>query len=105
MQLKFSADGEPEDLFARLMDTNLNLILVGEHPAVDVSKAFEGIISELPIPADPFNLEVLAGCGIPSQAFYLLRPDGHIGLAGRELDHTLLSRYLKDFLCLKIGGA
>jgi hypothetical protein len=29
-------------------------------------------------------------------AFYLLRPDGHVGLAGRELEATAVTRYLAE---------
>jgi len=31
---------------------------------------------------------------LPSPSFYLLRPDGHVGLAGATLDVDAVTRYL-----------
>jgi len=33
---------------------------------------------------------------IPNPAFYLLRPDGYIGLCGTRLDAKTVSRYLAN---------
>ena len=36
----------------------------------------------------------LARAGIAGPAFYLLRPDGHVGLAGTRVDVEVIRRYL-----------
>jgi len=37
---------------------------------------------------------------IPRPSFYLLRPDGHVGLAGSRLDATAATRYVSERLHL-----
>jgi hypothetical protein len=49
-----------------------------------------------PIPDDPANGRELARAQIRGPAFYLLRPDGHVGLAGARLDAGAVGRYLLE---------
>ena len=48
------------------------------------------------IPRDGDNAKPLAAVSIGDRAFYLLRPDGHIGLAGFDLDVTSVKRWFSD---------
>nr|HRO60419.1 hypothetical protein [Burkholderiaceae bacterium] len=50
------------------------------------------------IPGDAANERELARVGIPLPSFWLLRPDGHIGLAGRSFDPALLRSWFGDRL-------
>jgi hypothetical protein len=43
----------------------------------------------------------LARAQIPRPSFYLLRPDGHVGLCGARLDAAELQRYLSERLHLQ----
>ena len=52
---------------------------------------------------DPENDEELIRAGIPKPAFFVLRPDGHIGLAGTRLDTNELVRYLNERVELQSG--
>jgi 2-polyprenyl-6-methoxyphenol hydroxylase-like FAD-dependent oxidoreductase len=96
LRLKFQANGPVEDLFQRLDDTRFNLIVIGQ-PAPSNGAFGSG---ELPlthvIPGDPANDKELARARISGPAFYLLRPDGHIGLAGARLEVEAVNRYLSE---------
>ena len=52
------------------------------------------------IPADPVNDAELARAQIPRPSFYLLRPDGHVGLCGARLDAAAVKRYVSERLHL-----
>jgi hypothetical protein len=54
------------------------------------------LLSVHALPDDPANVAELARVGISGPAFYLLRPDGHVGLAGRRLEQGAVSRYLVE---------
>jgi hypothetical protein len=88
MQLRFAANGPAEDLFRKLDDTRFNLVVVGQ-PA----PAFEGL-NVLAIAAEGANAGELARAGVPAKSFFLLRPDGHVGVAGLDLDPGVVTRYL-----------
>ena len=68
-----------DDVYAKLDDRCFNLIVVGQ-PA----PALEGGV----------RVHALATDRLPSPSFYLLRPDGHVGLAGATLDVDAVTRYL-----------
>lgn len=57
------------------------------------------------VPGDPANDRELARAQIPRPAFYLLRPDTHIGLCGTHLDIAAITRYLSERLRLGIRSA
>jgi len=54
------------------------------------------LVSTCAIPDDAHNIRELASAGISGQAFYLLRPDGHVGLAGARLEAGAVTRYLVE---------
>lgn len=85
LRLAFGQDGATEDLFQKLDDTRFTLILFG-HPAPDDALLPLGdLLNVLLVPADPSNDEELAAHHVPVPSFYLLRPDGHVMLAGMSL--------------------
>jgi 2-polyprenyl-6-methoxyphenol hydroxylase-like FAD-dependent oxidoreductase len=96
LQLKLRVDGPVEELFQMLDDTRFNLIVIGQPaaPAEDITSG--SLLSTHVIPADPVNEKELARAQIPAPSFYLLRPDGHVGLAGTHMDAAALTRYLTD---------
>src|SRR5262249_31652886 len=81
LRLKFDEQGPREDLFQRLDDTRFNLLVFG-HPAPSVAGLPLGDAQIHVVPSDVENGAVLAAASIPIPSYYLLRPDGHIGLAG-----------------------
>jgi hypothetical protein len=55
--------------------------------------------------SDPANDRELTRAHIPRPAFYLLRPDGHVGLAGIRLEVAAVTRYVAERLHLRIKKA
>ncbi|WP_151638818.1 FAD-dependent monooxygenase [Noviherbaspirillum aerium] len=101
LQLKFTAGGPVEDLFRKLDDRGFHLLLFGQKPdAGGLQAGADGIIRIHEIPRDTFNDQVLAHAGIPLPSFYLVRPDGHVAMAGAGLDSHALHHYLTDALKL-----
>jgi 2-polyprenyl-6-methoxyphenol hydroxylase-like FAD-dependent oxidoreductase len=94
LRLRFQASGPAEDLFQKLDDTCFNLVVIGQ-PAEGVS-APAGLLRTVVIPADNANAGELARAGIAGACFYLLRPDGHVGLAGTRLDDGAVIQYLSE---------
>ena len=98
VQLRFAPDGPIEDLFERLDDTRFTLLLFGPaEAAAHTPLPGDGLRVEV-IPDHADNAAALAHAGIARPSFYLLRPDGHVGLCGRRFDAAALTRYFTDTL-------
>jgi 2-polyprenyl-6-methoxyphenol hydroxylase-like FAD-dependent oxidoreductase len=94
MHLKFENGSAREDVFDRLDDTRFNLIVIGQPaPAKGISVP-GGALRTHVVLDETENAQELSRAHVPNQAFYLVRPDGHIGLAGTQLDAGAVSRYL-----------
>ena len=104
LRLKFSPNGPAESLFARFDDTRFNLIVIGQPSLTDPSELSDLLLTHR-IPDDPINDGELARARIPKPSYYLLRPDGHVGLAGTRPEPAALTRYLVDRLELRIASA
>lgn len=99
MHLKLRADGPPEDSFQVLKDTRFNLLLIGQEAPAELA-GFGELLSVYTVPGGPENERELARVGIPTPAFYLLRPDGHVGLCGTQLPGGAVGGYLASRLRL-----
>lgn len=95
LQLKFQIDGLVEDLFQKMDDTRYNLIVIGQSAPEETLK-LDGLVTTLVIPDDAHNTQELARVGISEPAFYLVRPDGHIGLSGVHLNISTVREYLMN---------
>ena len=101
LHVKLASGGAIEDLFQRLDDTRFHLLVIGQ-PASDITGLdFGDLLRLIAIPDDPANAAELAAAGIPSPSFFLLRPDGHVGLAGARLDVAVVQRYLAETIHLR----
>jgi 2-polyprenyl-6-methoxyphenol hydroxylase-like FAD-dependent oxidoreductase len=94
LHLRMEAGGPVEDVFAKLDDQRFHLLAFGQ-PA-DLPSDAGRLLRAWAVPSDPANDEALARAGIPQPSFYLLRPDGHVGLAGTRLDVEQVRRYLAE---------
>jgi len=95
IHLRFDDGTETEDLFQRLDDTRFNLLVFGQGGPVSGS-SFSDLLSVHVVSADEVNAEEIARAGVPAQSFYLLRPDGHVALAGTRLDVSAIQRWFAD---------
>jgi 2-polyprenyl-6-methoxyphenol hydroxylase-like FAD-dependent oxidoreductase len=92
MKLGFEGGG-PEDVFERLDDTQFNLILIGQ-PVTPGNPVSKGLLAVHVVSDNPRNAAELGRCGIRPPAFYLVRPDGYVGLAGTRLGPGAVRDYL-----------
>ena len=98
LRLKFASSGPAEDLFEKLDDTRFDLLVIGQRaPAGGISELGD-LLRMHEVPSDSTNDRELARVRIPRPSFYLLRPDGHVGLAGAQLDAAAASRYVSERL-------
>jgi FAD binding domain len=94
LRLRFQPQGSPEDLFQRLDDTRFNLLVIGQ-PAPSLEGLGLGDMLQVHVvPSDPENDAALAAASIATPSYYLLRPDGHIGLAGTVVQEGDLKRWI-----------
>ncbi len=103
LRVRLQRNGPVEDLFAKLDDTRFNLLLIGQPSSSVELPGFHDRLRVLALPSDSANDKEFARQRIPQPSFYLLRPDGHVGLAGTHLDVAAASRYVSERL--HIGGA
>jgi 2-polyprenyl-6-methoxyphenol hydroxylase-like FAD-dependent oxidoreductase len=105
LRLELRADGPVEDLFQKLDDTRFNLIVIGQPSPAEGAIGLGDLCRIHAIPADPINDAELARAQLPQPSFYLLRPDGHVGLCGARLEAGAVERYASEHLHLRVRGA
>jgi hypothetical protein len=93
VHLRFQTDGQREDLFKRLDDTLFNLLVIGQAAPTRERLGFGDQLDVHAIPSDPENVKELARVSINGPAFYLLRPDGHVALAGTRFDEAAVKNW------------
>jgi len=105
LRLRLNDAGALEDLYERLDDTRLALIVIGQPSPPAAALGLGEMLRIHAIPADPGNDAQLARAEIPRPSFYLLRPDGHVGLCGVRLEAASVARYLRERLGLSPASA
>jgi hypothetical protein len=97
LQLTFDGGSRSEDLFQRLDDTRFNLLVIGQRaPSVD-GLGLGDLLEVHAAPLNGANARALEGVSITAPAFYLLRPDGHVALAGGAFDEAAVRRWFADW--------
>jgi hypothetical protein len=100
LHLKFRPDGPVEDSFATFDDLHFHLIAIGQPALLEGTLGAVDLLCIHAIPDDPANDAELARAGIPRPSFYLVRPDGHVGLCGVRLEAADVGRYLSEHMRL-----
>lgn len=103
LRLKLAAGGPAEDMFQKARDMQFNLFLVGQSSAGTGMPEFGDLCRTWVIPKDAVNDRELARVQIPQPAFYLVRPDGYIGLCGARFDAVRAKDYLTRDLQLSLS--
>lgn len=93
LHLKFEAGRPAEDLYQKLDDTRYTLLVIGQAAPAQTPSGCSGLMNTLMVPVDAHNAGALAAVHIVAPAFYLLRPDGHVGVAGTRFGLSSLDTY------------
>jgi 2-polyprenyl-6-methoxyphenol hydroxylase-like FAD-dependent oxidoreductase len=93
LQIRLRDAGPVEDLFDKLDDTRFNLVVVGRPEDTDAAKGLGDLVRTTVIPANSANETELERARLATPCFYLLRPDGHVALAGTRPDRQTIARY------------
>ena len=78
--------------------------MFGQPAPGDDARAFGDLLRIHVIPDDAHNQAELERVGIPGRSFFLLRPDGYIGMCGALLETEELASYAKSRLGLLAAG-
>ena len=101
LRLKLSPDSAPEDIYEGLDDTRFTLIVIGQPGPSGGIPDLGDLLRVQVIPTNDANDREIARVQIPPTAFYLLRPDGYVGLCGVRLDTAAVTRYVAERLTLE----
>jgi 2-polyprenyl-6-methoxyphenol hydroxylase-like FAD-dependent oxidoreductase len=93
LRLRFDGETAATDLFDRLDDTRFNLLVIGQSISAGNRLTSSERLKLHTIPLDRDNAAALSGASIAGAAFYLLRPDGHVGLAGTRFDESAVMQW------------
>ncbi|HEU4647591.1 MAG TPA: FAD-dependent monooxygenase [Gemmatimonadales bacterium] len=98
LRLELSANGATQDLFQALDDTQFTLLVFGQPLPPNGLARLSDRLRVYAVPSNSANDRELARAHIPRPSFYLLRPDGYIGLCGTHLEPAALTRYIVERL-------
>ena len=103
LMLKMQPFGRPVDIFSKLDDRRFNLLVFGSRERNVKLENLSHLVTPWFIPDDAENKAKLERSGIPEASFFLVRPDGHIGLCGATAASAGVRDYLSD--CVKLRDA
>jgi 2-polyprenyl-6-methoxyphenol hydroxylase-like FAD-dependent oxidoreductase len=99
LRLKVGRESALKDLYRWMDDTRFHLLLFGQPQG---QPAGGGLVEVHEIPLDADNRAELARVGLGQPCFYLVRPDGYVGLCGAGTDAAAaVAKYLADHVHLK----
>lgn len=93
LKLQLQSNGIVEDTFEKFDDTKFNLIIIGQS-SPNANELLGDLMQIYIIPDNSVNRQEFARVGITSPSFYLLRPDGHIGICGGKLEESKIVDYI-----------
>ena len=97
LKLVLRSGGAAEDLFATLDDLRFHLFAFGQALPATLPDA-GGLLAAHAVPDDPANDAALAQARIPHPSFYVVRPDGYVGLCGGTLDAASVASWFRETL-------
>jgi 2-polyprenyl-6-methoxyphenol hydroxylase-like FAD-dependent oxidoreductase len=100
LKLVMRSGGPVEDLFATLDDMHFHLLAFGQPLPAGLSD-FGELLATHAVPDDAANDAAIAHAKIPLPSFYLVRPDGYVGLCGSTLDAESVESYFAETLLVR----
>jgi hypothetical protein len=95
LRLSWKAGAAVEDSFHLLSGTQFKLLAFGQRvPETPWLKASD-VIATHEVPGNATNSAELKRAGVPTPSFYVVRPDGYVGICGEGLDMAAVRRYLE----------
>jgi 2-polyprenyl-6-methoxyphenol hydroxylase-like FAD-dependent oxidoreductase len=96
LHLAFRAGGPLEDVFQKMDDTRFTLLVSGQSgPKTDIA-GLGDLLDVHNVPRTAENDAALAAVGVSGPAYYLVRPDGHIALAGTRFSEADVRLWFAD---------
>ncbi len=105
LKVVLSKGGPLEDLYDKLDDTRFTLLVLGVALPPETISLLRKMADVIVIPSGGRNAEAFAAAGLQAGSYYLLRPDGHIGLCGEQPDLATIERYLASKIGLTRPGS
>jgi 2-polyprenyl-6-methoxyphenol hydroxylase-like FAD-dependent oxidoreductase len=96
LHLQFRSGGALEDLFRKMTDTRFTLLVFGQPGPRAGLGGFSDLVDVYTVPRTPDNELAMHVASISGPAYYLLRPDGHVALAGAHLDEADVRLWFAD---------
>jgi len=96
LHLTFRAGGPAEDLFEKMDDTRFTLLVFGQPGPRAALAGFGDLVDVHTIPQTPENEAALEALSIDRPAFYLVRPDGYVALAGSHFNEADVRLWFAD---------
>jgi len=96
-----AASAGAEDVFRRFDDLRFHLLVIGQAVPPDIARGCADLLELHAARESRENTAELARVGIRAPAFYLLRPDGYVTLAGGRLEAAVVRRHLEQRLALR----
>jgi 2-polyprenyl-6-methoxyphenol hydroxylase-like FAD-dependent oxidoreductase len=93
LHLRLGDDTHARDLFEALDDTRFKLLVINQPAPPREQLGYGNLLDVHAVPSHPANDAELARARITGPAYYLLRPDGHVGLAGGAFDAVEVKRW------------
>ena len=103
VNLKLNASGAPADIYRTLDDRRFNLLVFGSNGSgPGYVGDFRSACHRLGHSGQRGKPKGNGARANPASSFFLLRPDGHIGLCGTTADMASIPGYLSD--CMRVMG-
>jgi hypothetical protein len=96
LHLSFWPGGPLEDVFQKMNDTRFSLLVFGQPGPGGAPAGFRDLVDLHVVPQTPDNELATQALSISGPAYYLIRPDGHVALAGSQYSETEVRLWFAD---------
>jgi hypothetical protein len=96
LHLAFRTGGLLEDVFQKMDDMRFTLLVFGQPGPRAGLAGFNDLVDVHTVPHTPENDAALAALAIDGPAYYLVRPDGYVALAGSHFNEADVRLWFAD---------